>query len=98
MHIKDKILKDWNNLDLSEIFKLSRNIHKVLLLPLTEDILWNKKDKTKLKSNRNNIIGTIPEKEKDRALGFLLKQPSLMTRLYNGFIKTIPEQKCPYCD
>ena len=50
------------------------------MLPLFEDIIKNKIDGTKLKSNRNSVLGSIPEQEKDRAFGFLIKSPSLMTR------------------
>ena len=80
IHTKDTIMKKWDNLQLNEAIKYSKNVHKMLLLPLTDDILLNKHDGTKLRSNKNNIIGAIPDSEKDRALGFILKSPSLLTR------------------
>ena len=68
-----------------------------MFLPLTQDIIVNKETKLKMRSNKNNILGQIPDKEKDRALGFIMKQPSLITRQYTVFIKTPEEMKCPYC-
>ena len=44
----------------------------MLMLPLFDDIIKNKSDKTKLRSNRNSILGSIPEQERDRAFGFLI--------------------------
>ena len=48
------------------------------LLPIVDD----------LKSNKNNILAKIPNKEKDRVLGLLTKNPNLMTRQYQGYINT----------
>ena len=58
----------------------------------------NKETGLKLRSNRNSVLGCIPEEEKDRVLGFLIKRTSLITRKYQAFIATEKFQKCPYCN
>ena len=73
-------MEQWKNLELEDIKKRCKNVHKMLMLPLFDNIIKNKIDGTKLKSNRNSVLGSIPEQEKDRAFGFLIKSPSLMTR------------------
>ena len=60
--------------------------------------MTNKETRLKLRSNRNNVLGQIPEEEKDRVLGFILKAPSLLTRQHTSFIPTPEEMKCPYCN
>ena len=42
------------------------------------------------------MLACIPNKDKDRALGFIIKVPGLITRKYSGYVKSADFQKCPY--
>jgi len=90
-------MKQWFTYDINELHEKSKNIVKILKLPLTRDILVNKEIILKLRSNKNNWISKVPEEEKDRALGFILKLPSLMTRRYTGYVKACENLICPNC-
>ena len=76
---------------------MSKNIVTWVKLPLFDDIIAQKVNALSMKSNKNNILAMIPRKEKDRVLGFITKNPNLMTRQYSGYIDTEPSQRCPYC-
>ena len=95
--IREKKLKNWDSLEIEDVKIASKHLTDILRLPLTEDVIDNMKYGLKIKSSRNNMLTCIPTKEKDRALGFILKVPSLITRKYSGYIKSAEFQKCPYC-
>ena len=55
-------------------------------------------NKIKLKSNKCGLLSKIPEHEKDRVLGFLIKSPGLISRKYSNYIETDFIKNCPYCE
>ena len=86
--IREKKLRLWDSLEIEEVKMASKHLTDILRLPLTEDVLDNMKYGLKLKSSRNNMFASIPNKDKDRVLGFVIKIPSLITRKYQGYIKS----------
>ena len=90
-------MQKWDELSEEELEIASRYVVDILSLPLCNDIRHMMETKLKWKSRRNSILGRIPSREHDRVVGFLWKNPGLMTRRYTGYIKTCWEQKCPYC-
>ena len=72
-------------------------IAEILQLPLTNDILENMENKTKLKPMRNNILAKVDKQARDKVLALIIKNPGLLTRRYNQFIDTTFYKKCPYC-
>ena len=72
----------WTSLDMNDIIIKSKNIVKLLNLPLINDILFSMSHGVKKKTNRNNVLSRVPILEQDRVLGFLIKSPGLMTRRY----------------
>lgn len=73
-------MKKWKEYELEDLKNKSKDVVKLLHLPLFDDILNNKNFGLKIRTVKNNILGQIPNEEKDRAFGFLIKSPSLMTR------------------
>ena len=81
-------MKKWKDFSLEQIHDMSKNIVTLLKLPLLDNILRQKRRNLKLKSNRNNVLAMIKPKEKDMVLGFLTKNPGLLTRQYANFVTT----------
>ena len=73
---------------MDDIATKSKNIVKLLNLPLISDILFSMTHGVKKKTSRNNVLSRVPILEQDRVLGFLTKSPGLMTRRYIQFTKT----------
>ena len=64
---------------------------------MIEDVLRSINSKIKLKSIKCGIFAKIPDYERDRVLGFLIKSPGLITRRYTTFVNTDIYKKYPYC-
>ena len=54
-------------------------------------------NKTKYRPIQNSPLAKIVKERRDKALGFLVKNPGIMTRRYNQFMRTDIVKKCPYC-
>ena len=78
----------WYEYSVEELEASAQNINSLLKLPLVEDIMLTMDTKLKLKSRRNSILSKIPKEEHDMVLGFLIRNPGLLTRRYIKFINT----------
>ena len=43
-------------------------------------------------------MGRVEKQAKDLVLGFLIKNPGIMTRRYNAYMEIEIYKKCPYCE
>ena len=81
-------MEEWYDYSVEELQASAHNIDTLLKLPLVDDIILTMETKLKLKSRRNSILSKIPNEEHDMVLGFLIRNPGLLTRRYVKFINT----------
>jgi len=81
-------MEKWYDYSVDELEASAQHINSLLKLPLVDDIMLTMETKLKLKSRKNSILSKIPKEEHDMVLGFLIRNPGLMTRRYIKFINT----------
>ena len=88
VHQKKEKMEKWYDYSVDELEASAQHINSLLKLPLVDDIMLTMETKLKLKSRKNSILSKIPKEEHDMVLGFLIRNPGLMTRRYIKFINT----------